>query len=95
MSGSMVCDEEAAFSGEENKQESSDNPRDEAREDVSHTFKLLSKISRLEGIKCSDDHRDGAPGEQGPWDEPSSFLRQTISVAIAENLLLLPRNDDL
>ena len=82
--------EEAPLSGEENNQESSDNPRDEAREDVSQALDLLSKISRLEGIKSRDHHRDGAPGEQADWDDPTSFLWQTVSVAVAENLLLLP-----
>ena len=82
--------EEAPLSGEENNQESSDNPRDEAREDVSQALDLLSKISRLEGIKSRDHHRDGAQGEQDVRYEPSSLLWQTIAVAIAENLLLLP-----
>ena len=77
----MVCDEEAAFSGEENKQESSDNPRDEAREDVSQALNPLRNISRLAGIQNSDHHRDGASVEQDNWDEPTRFLWQTISVA--------------
>ena len=81
MSGSMVCDEEAAFSGEENKQESSDNPRDEAREDVSEALNPLRNISRQVGIQSSDHHRDGASVEQDNWDEPTRFLWQTISVA--------------
>ena len=81
MSGSMVCDEEAAFSGEENKQESSDNPRDKAREDVSEALNPLRNISRLVGIQSSDHHRDGASVEQDNWDEPTRFLWQTISVA--------------
>ena len=96
-----VCDEdrheqeEAPLSSEENNQKSCDNPRDEAREDVSQALNLLSNISRLEGIKSSDHHRDGAQGEQADWNEPTSFLWQTISVAVAENLLLFPRIVDM
>ena len=54
----------------------------------------LGNISRLEGIKGRDHHGDGAQGEQDDWDEPTSFLWQTVSVAVAENLLLLPGNID-
>ena len=86
--------EETPFSGEENNQESSDNPRDEAREDVSQALDLLSNIRRLEGIMSSDHHRDGTPGEQDIRYEPTSFLWQTVSVAVAENLLLLPGNEE-
>ena len=87
--------EEAPLSGEENNQESSDHPRYEAREDVGQALDLLSNRIRLVGIQSSDHHRDGAPGEQADWDEPTSYLRQTISVAIAGNLLFLPRNVDM
>ena len=61
---------------------------------MSQALHLLSNISRLEGIQSSGNHRDGAQGEQGDWDEPTNFLWQTIAVAIAENLLLLPGNFD-
>ena len=81
--------------GEENNQDSSDNPGDEARKDVSQDLNLLSNISCLKGIKTSDHHRDGAPGEQDDWDDLSSFLWQTVVVTVTENLLLLPGNVDM
>ena len=62
---------------------------------MSQALDLLSYISRLEGIVSSDHHRDGAPGEQDDWDEPTSFLWKTITIPIAENLLLLPSNVDM
>ena len=59
---------------------------------MSQALNLLSNICGLEGIKSSDDYRDGAHGEQDDGNEPTSFLWQTITLAIAENLLPLPGN---
>ena len=61
---------------------------------MSQALNLLSNISGLEGIKSSDDYRVGAHGEQDDGNEPTSFLWQTVPLAITENLLFFPRNFD-
>ena len=62
---------------------------------MSQRLNLLSNSSGLEGIETSDDHRDGAPGQQGDWDDLSSLLWHAISDTITQNLLFLPGNLDM
>ena len=87
--------EEAPLSGEKSDQDSSDNPGDEAREDVSQSLEPLSNSSRLEGIKGSDHHRDGAPGEKEAWYDLTNFLCETVAITVTENFLIIPGNVDM
>ena len=63
--------------GEQEDQRGSNKPRNEARDDVSHSFKF---VMVLESIECGDDDRDDAPEVEDDRDTPSQQVRQAVTI---------------
>ena len=76
------------FLGKENNQQTSNNPRDEAGEDVSRGLQLVIELESIEG---GNDHGDDAPAEEEDGDEPPDVFRQAVPIGVTQVLLLLPR----